>query len=516
MAKGGGWRMVVACAVLMAWVSAEGAGAEVKPAPIFSDHMVLQTGKSVPVWGTAEPGEKVTVEFAGQKKTGVADKDGRWRVQLDAMPVNSEGGLLRVLAGDAAEAVATVKDVLVGEVWLCSGQSNMAMGVDRCRDAEAEAAAADYPLIRQSAHGGRWRVCSSNTVSGFSGTAYFFGRHLHQELGVPVGLMNLSRGGTPVEHWTPEEDLMQLPYARQQQAKYRAPEAVAAFKAAAPLQAEFQEQHKVWREARKAGDKDATPPVQPEVEGFTRKEEIEYGIYRRSGPGNLYRRYIAPVVGYAIRGVIWYQGERNAHSVGGAQAYRDLLPLMIKSWRERWNDGNLPFIYVQLPNYRSRIWPLMRESMLKTLSVPNTAMAVTIDVGEVGNIHPRNKQDVGLRLALAARHLAYGQELVWSGPLYESMKVDGGKTTLVFNHTGTGLMAKDVDELTGFMVAGADKKWEPAEAVIQGETVIVSSSKVPEPVAVRYAWAGDPTCNLYNREGLPASPFRTDDWDPAP
>jgi len=464
-------RLVVTCLLLPAL--AGGASADIRLPAVLGDHMVLQRSVPVPVWGWAEAGEKVTVTLAGQTKTVTADANGDWRVALDAMKA---GGPLELTV--KGKNAITVSDVLVGEVWLCSGQSNMAMSVGGVDNAQQEIAEADYPQIRhfrvarasaqeaQKDCKGAWVTCSPKTVRSFTATGYFCGRALHKHLRVPVGLINSSVGGTPIENWTPESALNNL-----------------AFKKALDD----------WRQSM-AADK-----------GF---QIMPFGT--------LYNGMVAPLKPYAIRGALWYQGERNCR-MGTQWLYRKLLPALIASWRKEWGQGELPFLYVQLPNWRGHHrgvdddWAVMRESMTKALAVPGTGMAVTIDVGDSGNIHPKNKQAVGARLALAARAVAYGETLAHSGPLYESMAAAGGKLRLRFTHVGDGLVAKG-GKLTGFTIAGADRKFVPADAVIEGKTVVVTSPRAIEPVAVRYGWANDPTCNLYNKAGLPASPFRTDDW----
>jgi len=487
-------------------LSATIAVAEVKVAAIFGDHMVLQVGMDVPVWGVANPGEEVTVRFAGQTKKATTGKDSKWRVILDPLKVSAEGREIKI----TGTSELLIKDVLVGEVWLCSGQSNMQWSVNVIRGAKAEIAAAEYPLIRHNRS--KWEPCSPQTVGGFSATAYFFGRYLHKKLGVPVGLINRSVGGTAIEFWMPSEDLMPLDYAKKLHKKYNTPEMKAAFKVYVPLRAEYYKKRRAWAAARQAGDKEAKPPIKPPIGNLNGPETVEFAIYFSNSPGNLYRRLIKPVVGCAIRGAIWYQGERNARTTTGPYEYRRLLPVMIKSWRRVWGQGDFPFLYVQLPNYNKPSWPMIRESMLKVLSVPKTGMAVTIDIGEERNIHPHNKQEVGKRLGLIARSVAYGENLVYMGPLYKDMKIEGNRAILSFTHVGGGLAAKD-GPLTGFVVAGADKKFVKAGAKIEGDTVVISAKEVQAPVAVRYGWEANPKCNLYNRENLPASPFRTDTWE---
>jgi len=431
------------------------AAAELKLPAIFSDHMVLQRDIPVPIWGTSQPGDTVTVAFAAQTKTAKAAKDGTWRITLDPLKTSAKPQTLAVQS-KMGNGKLEIADVLVGEVWLCSGQSNMAMSVGRAVNGQTEVAAAKLPLIRQIKVGragrggkkgptaaakdvkGAWAVCSPKTAGGFSAAAFFFGREIHKELKVPVGLINSSVGGTPIEQWTGPDKA-----------------------------------------------------------------------------GGLYQTMIAPLVPYAIRGAIWYQGEANAKR--SPASYAAKLPGLIRGWRKVWGQGEFPFYYVQLPNFKAPQtepvqddgWVVVQEAMLKTLAVPNTGMAVTIDVGEAKNIHPKNKQAVGKRLALWALARTYEKDIVCCGPIYKSATRKGGSIVITFDHVGGGLVAKG-GKLKGFAIAGADKKFIWAEAKISGDTVVVSSPEIKTPWAARYAWAPNPTCNLYNKAGLPASPFRTD------
>ncbi|MFW6163602.1 MAG: sialate O-acetylesterase [Planctomycetota bacterium] len=465
-------RLLALCLSLVAVAAT--AAADVRLPAVFGDRMVLQQGRPVPVWGWAKPGEAVTVTIAGQTRSAEADAEGAWAVELAPL---KPGGPHEMTVKGTNEL--TVGDVLVGEVWLCSGQSNMAMTVGRSRNAAQEAAGATYPQIRHFRVGrrsaaepqqdckGSWAVCSPKTVKGFTAAGYFCGRHLHKHLKVPVGLINASVGGTPIEFWTPRS---------------------------ATEDPAFRKTLDNWRKtvgAEKPGSK---------ILPF----------------GQLYNGMVAPLRPYALRGVLWYQGERNCR-MGTQWLYRLLLPRLIESWRAAWGQGQFPFLYVQLPNWRGHHkdietdWAAMRDSMLQALAVPKTGMAVTIDVGDARDIHPKNKQAVGERLALAARAVAYGEELCWCGPICDGMTVEAGKARLRFRHVCDGLVARG-GELKGFAIAGADRTFVPATARIDGEDVVVWSPKVKQPVAVRYAWSNDPTCNLYNQAGLPASPFRTDDW----
>ena len=457
---------------LCAWT----AQAEVTLAPAFSDYMVLQRGAVAPVWGTAKPGEKVTVEFAGQTKRTVAGEDGRWRVRLDAINDTTVAGGLKV----TGENILLIKGVLVGEVWFASGQSNMAMTVSRCRDFEREQAAAKFPHIRMFITGrsaqlqpqtgctGKWWICSPETVGNFSGTAYFFARALHEQLKVPVGIIHSSWGGTSIEAWTS--------WGAQQNDK------------------RLLMVHQPW--------KDKPEPNQ-------------------NKPGNLFNGMVNPHIPYGIRGAIWYQGERNSRNITFAKAYSIQLPMMINDWRRRWGQGDFPFLWAQLPNFKAvnpdpnatSIWAHTRESMAKTLSLPNTGMATTIDIGEARDIHPKNKQDVGRRLSNWALAEFYNQEEVpTSGPMYASHEIIGAKVRVQFRYAA-GLKAKAGDAVTGFVLAGADKVFHSAAAMVTEEGhVEVVSKAVAKPAALRYGWSDNPVVNLVNQHNLPATPFRTDDW----
>jgi sialate O-acetylesterase len=483
------------CLVLAAALATP-ARADVTLPAVLSDHMVLQRETSVPIWGTATAGESVSVEFQGQKQSTLAGADGKWRVALKDL----RAGGPDILTVKGRNTV-TIQDVLVGEVWLGSGQSNMAFTVNRGKDFEAEKAAANYPLIRhykedspnadtpQTAGKGQWLVCTPENVPGFSAVLYFFGRELHQTLRVPVGLINSSVGGTPIEAWIAtdvqrDDKALQTALA----AVPKTPVVKAKATPAAPKETAAEKQP-----AKKAATTKAVPP--------------------RSTTGGLFNGKIVPLIPFAIRGALWYQGEANT-TPAKKSLYEYQLPLLIRDWRARWGY-DFPFAWVQLPNFSvaDRDWPPVREAMLKTLALPKTGMAIAIDVGEAGDIHPKDKQTVGHRLALWALGDVYGQKVAaTSGPLPAGHTARGAEIVLRFTHTDGGLVAKGGAELTGFVIAGADHRWVPARARIEGSTVVVSSPDVAAPVAVRYAWENLPTCNLYNGAGLPASPFRTDDW----
>jgi sialate O-acetylesterase len=494
------------------------AAAEVRLPGVFGDHMVLQREMSLPVWGWADPAEEVKVTLGDQSKTATADSKGKWCVKLDAL----KAGGPHEMKVQGKNNTVQLRDVLVGEVWLCSGQSNMAMAVNGVMNKEAEIASANHPKLRmltvarktakepQDNSGGQWRVCSPKTVAGFSATAYFFGRELHKQLDVPVGLIDSSWGGTPIQAWTGTKAHEAVPELKpmidnlERQADSYDPD---------KAQAQYEKRLAEWKEAA----------VQAKAAGKVlkarRPQEPQEPQLLPNSPASLYNGMIAPLAPYAIRGAIWYQGESNA----GSKLYGLQLKTMIGNWREDWKQGDFPFLFVQLPNFMAPQqkpsepvggWPLEREQFLKTLTaVTNTGMAVTIDIGEANDIHPRNKQDVGKRLAQWALAKTYGKEVVACGPLYKSMRVDGNKVVVDFDYVGGGLAARDGGRLKGFAVAGADKKFVWAEAQIVGDTVAISSPEVESPAAVRYAWANNPDCNLVNKAGLPASPFRTDDWE---
>jgi sialate O-acetylesterase len=484
-----------------------GARAEVKLPAIFSEHLVLQSGVAVPVWGWAEPDEEVTVSVADRKATAKTGADGKWRVNLDAL---KPGGPLTLTV--QGRNTLTVSDVLVGEVWLGSGQSNMALTVNRAKDFEQEKAAANLPQIRmftvasgaadtaQADCKGAWKVCTPDNVGAFSAALYFTGREIHQALGVPVGLINSSVGGTPIESWINVDAQKAVPELKAffdtQKQEDKAFDPVAA-------KATYEKQLATWKTAVEKARADGQPePKQP-------RDPV--ALHERKGNiGGLFNGKIAPLIPYAIRGALWYQGEANTVPAK-APFYRYQLPLLVKDWRARWGY-EFPFAWVQLPNYDvpAHDWPLVREAMLLSLHEPKTGMAITIDIGEPKNIHPQDKQDVGKRLAMWALSTVYGKkEIASSGPLPAGHERRGSEIVLSFQHTDGGLVARG-GELRGFTIAGADGQWEPAVARIEGERVVVSASDLADPVAVRYAWETNPDVNFFNGAGLPASPFRTD------
>lgn len=484
--------------------------ADVRLPAVISKHMVLQRDAVVPLWGWAEPGEQVTVAFAGQTRSATAAADGAWRVTLDPLPASTEPAVMTI----TGKNTIVIDDVLVGEVWLGSGQSNMAWTVARSLNPEAEAAAANFPRVRffkqssasattpQKIGQGEWVLCSPQTVGTSSAILYFFGRELHQKLGAPVGLINSSVGGTPIEAWIAPE--------AQRAAKELAPFFDAAKKEAAEIASpaarkKYEADLAAWqaaqKDARAAKKKAAKQPQDPVALAA-----------RRSDVGGLFNGKIAPLVPYAVRGFLWYQGEANT-VLAKAPFYAAQLRLLVTDWRARWG-AELPFAWAQLPNFTGagRDWPAVREAMLDTLALPRTGMGVNLDIGEANDIHPRNKQEAGRRLALWALGEVYHEKVpATSGPLPAGHEIRGAEIVLRFKHANGGLVAKD-GVLRGFEIAGADRKWQPAQARIAGDTVIVSGVAVPQPVAARYAWENNPAASLFNAAGLPATPFRTERW----
>ena len=488
------------------------AQAAVQLASPFTAHMVLQRDQPVPVWGTAEAGERVSVSFGGQEKSVVADAVGKWRVDLDALVASSEGREFRVSGSKTAEPIV-LNDVLVGEVWLCSGQSNMVHTVSTSvykwagviNEAQ-EIAAASYPLIRmftgeaakayepQARVGGEWRVCSPETVPAFSAIGYFFARDLQKELKVPVGIVTLAYGASCAEAWVRREALAADPRLNPMLEKFDAE--VAAFRALP----------KVTEQAGEARSQDVNAVAAPKPKAP--KDPVQ----DQHNSTVMFNGMIAPVIPYAMRGVLWYQGESIAGGVaGGVELYPRVQAALVNDWRALWGQGDFPFYIVQLagqnkPSNR----PEVREAQATILSLKNTGMAVATDIGEEKNVHPYNKQAVGDRLARIALARTYGKAVEFSGPEYASMRVEGGAIRLTFTHATGGLVVRD-GVLKWFEVAGADGKFVAAEARIDGDEVVVSSASVPEPKAARYAWVNFPDGgHLYNGAGLPAAQFRTD------
>jgi sialate O-acetylesterase len=488
---------------------AASAWADVKPHSLFSDGAVLQRGRSIPVWGTADEGERVTVTLQDSKSETVC-RDGRWRIDLPTMKVG--GPFEMIIAG---KNTITLTNVLIGEVWIASGQSNMDMVVADCDRAPEEIAHANHPRLRlckvprqaadevQSTVKVSWQECSPRTVGTISGVGYFFARDLHASLNVPIGLIDAAYGGTPAEAWMSPEAVQSRPEFRPILDEY-AQQVRDSPRAMAQYHADIATWDKTAAEAKLKGS--ALPP----------RPQLPMGPHNWRRPFGLYRGMIAPLAPYAMRGVIWYQGERNTPR---AKQYRTLFPALIADWRKLWQQGDFPFLFSQLAPFgmplkepRESMWAELREAQLLTSqTVPHTAMAVITDVGDEKDIHPKRKQPVGARLALAARAIAYGENVPCRGPTYRSHEVKGDRIILTFSDVGAGLECRG-DELQGFAICGADKKFVNAKATIVGDCVEVHEPQVTQPIAVRFGWAEYPVVNFWNKDGLPASPFRTDNF----
>jgi len=637
---------------LFVWIACSGfAVGEVSLPAILSDHMVLQQGKPLPVWGWADPGERVQVRIAGQVQATITGEDGRWKVLFNPMESSNEPRILIIEGKNRL----VIRDILIGEVWLASGQSNMEFSLASTDTAVEETSAASFPEIRLFTTprnsslapveriNGSWQTCRPDTAASFSAVAYFFGRQLHRHLRVPIGLIESSWGGTNAEEWTSgdwlrgeksfqpilerwentgeeikalygepspvelwlddvrlfpkdpdavplviddyddgdlvnllfgawsstdpeslielavhpreighgkslrfaarfrvgETPVLELKYSPARivdLSDYKAISFLIRGKGALRLHSlqpsitdwdnyasGWMELPPDWREVvlpfhglRQAGWGKRRPFTEDRLSGVLFEVSPVPGPIIRP-PAGLFNGMIRPLVPFSIRGAIWYQGEGNA---GRAEQYQELLPTMIKSWRKAWFQDDLPFLIVQLPNFRSRkaepsesTWAELRDAHFRTAAgMLNVGLAVTIELGEADDVHPRSKKEVGRRLALFALGETYGERLVYSGPIFEAMVREEQRLRLNFLHTGSGLIAAGGLPLKGFAVAGADQKFYWANARIENDTVVVWSEQVPDPVAARYAWADNPDCNLYNREGLPAAPFRTDDW----
>lgn len=526
--------------------------ADVHLPSVFGDHMVLQRQMAVSIWGTADAGEKVTVAFAGQSKSIDTDASGKWSLKLDAMEASAEPRELVV----SGKSTVKFTDVLVGEVWLAGGQSNMGYSLGSAHNAAEVLPQSTDPQLRlfkvklttaaepQTNVSAQWKSSNPDTAKDFSAVAWFFAHELRGKLNCPVGVMAAPWGGTPIETWISLDRVKQDPpltrtleswnKALEQHQKVLANPQLATDYAAElakwkkEVEPAFNIANRAWIADKNAG-KSVGPKPQPERPEPSNPDP--FGMpspsRRPSAPSVSFNGMVAPLAPYAIRGAIWYQGEANGSA--GIE-YRSLLPRLIEDWRAHWNS-DFAFLYVQLPCNGADTalvatsgWPWLREAQLLTLKQPKTSMAVTIDIGNPADVHPADKVDVGHRLALLARRDVYGEKIVASGPLYEGFAIEGSAIRVRFKEIGGGLapgqapwMPKGVeplptDRLIGFFIAGDDRKWVEADAKIDGASVIVSSPSVPHPVAVRYGWANSPRCNLYNLERLPASPFRTDQW----
>ena len=510
------------------------ATAAVRLPSVIGDHMVLQQKTDAPIWGWANPGERVQVKASWNNSTSVtqADENGRWKL---ALMTPSAGGPFTIELNGENQIILT--DILVGEVWLCSGQSNMQMALNFPKPGFAkpvlnhleEIRRADHPRIRLfhvpynasdipvDDSKASWRACSPETVGDFSAIGYFFGRELLELLDVPIGLINASQGGSALESWVSPTVL-----AADKEFEHTLQRYENALNNLPAAKLKYQDELDAWKE------------LSPEEQAKVFRPMAPFGVHKFCAPSTLYNGMISAVTPFSMRGVIFYQGEENAI---WPLNYEKLFAAMIRSWREVWGRPELFFLYCQLTGFveaagdplsrqyldwhstpeepaqiSSESWAKVQEAQLKTLRVPHTGMAVTQDISDPSNGHPPNKQEVARRLALNALAKAYGKDLVHSGPIYDSVRTDGGKAVISFKKLQSPLAAKDGRALIGFSVAGADRVFHRAEARIDGNTVVVSSAEVRSPVAVRYVWGSYVENNLVNEAGLPASPFRTDNW----
>ncbi len=510
-------RFVTAILILVGICLCTSVRADVRLPKIFGDHMVLQRDQPIPVWGWADAGESIKVTLGTAEATAIAGEDGTWTTSLPAQ----QAGDPRTLTV-AGKNTITLSDVLVGEVWVCSGQSNMEWVVNGCVDAEQERAAADYPMIRhiqipkrpagfpQDDVDAQWTVCAPATVGNYTAVGFFFGRHLHQQLNVPIGLIHSSWGGTRIEPWTPPcgfaavsplaDILTQVQLTDPTNAAYR------------QRLTDYLKSLESWLDKAKTALTTTAPlepaPIYPqEIQPLTEPQQ----------PTTLYNGMIKPLVPFAIRGAIWYQGESN-HTEG--MLYCEKMKALIGGWREVWNQGDFPFYYVQIAPFeygdeRATVLPVFWEAQAKALDIPHTGMAVIHDVGDLKDIHPRNKQDVGKRLALIALAKTYGQSsVVYSGPTYKSFTVEGDKLRVQFDNVGGGLVSRDGKPLTWFEIIGEETDFVPATADIDGDSVVLWSPEVKKPVALRFAWHKLAEPNLANQAGLPAVQFRAGEVPP--
>lgn len=491
--------------------------AELRLPAIIGDHMVLQQGQSNPIWGWDAPGTAVRVEFAGQMHSTTAGDEGKWTILLNPMFANASPQTLTV----TGSTQRVVEDVLVGEVWMCAGQSNMALRLKSVRNGDLEAAASNLPGLRlisvpnlgtqelQHDFKGEWKAATSTVASEFSAVAFLYGRYLHQVLGVPVGLIENAWGASSAEAWVRRESLERdsrfaglMRNVRKQEAEMQSEEA----------QLDYTHAMANWTEASalavSLGKSPPSRPVSPQswLSGNRR-------------PGNIFCGVLYPTLSFGLRGVIWYQGESN---IVRAAEYRELFPFLIEQWRKEWGQGNFPFYWVQLADYGDEKsvpgdsgWAELREAQTAALKLPNTGQAVIIDLGEGNNIHPRNKHNVAARLVRLALARDYGLSLPYRSPEFEHLEISSSKVLVTFDCFGADLQTLDVQEVRGFALCGADRVWQWASGKIVGkDQVEVWSDKVAAPIAVRYAWADNPVCNLFSSDGLAVTPFRTDDFAP--
>ena len=497
--------------------------AKISTPAIFGSNMVLQQNHKCPVWGKAEKLSTISLSFSGKTYQTRADEKGNWRVYLDPHPASNNPLKMRIVEESPNRkentSSLTYENILVGEVWLCSGQSNMQWSVSRSEDSDLESLSAHYPNLRlitiphigtqepQHDFKGAWQAANPTTAANFSAVGYFFGRRLHQILQVPVGLVNNSWGGSACEAWIPRDRLVQCNLAKPYLEEWQTKEKNHDFDS--QLQ-DYKKRLAKWESDRKQGNAKIRRPREP--------RNPMSGQHR---PANLYNGVLYPIIGYGIKGAIWYQGESNAWR---AHAYRETFPLMIQTWREAWNQGDFPFYWSQLADFRNEVdtpgdsyWAELRESQTLTLKeLKNVGEAVIIDAGEGHDIHPRNKQTVANRLLRHALVNEYGHQIPNRSPTYKSHEIIGNKIQITFDQTGDGLYCFDTKSPVGFAICGVDQNFIWAEANLIGkDKVEVWSDSISSPLAVRYAWSDNPVCNLYRKDGavtLPVTPFRTDNF----
>ena len=490
--------------------------AELKLPAIIGDHMVLQQNQADPVWGWDTPGTKISVSFAGQTYDTTAGDDGKWTVKLVPQAANATPQTLTITGSSKRE----IQDVLIGEVWMCSGQSNMGFTLKDDWNGDLEAAASVLPNLRlikvpqlgtqelKTDFKGAWQSSTPESCRNFSALGFLYGRYLHQVLHVPVGLIDNAWGGSAAEAWIRRSTIESDPRFKTLMDNTVKHEAEAQTEKAKTDWDAAMAKWKVASEKAKAEKK--TPPRAP--------QSPQQWLTGNSRPGNIFAGVVNPTLGYGLKGVIWYQGESNS---GRAWEYRALFPFMIEQWRKEWNQGDFPFYWVQLADYMAETptpvesaWAELREAQTRTLQLTNTGQAVIIDLGEGKDIHPKNKHDVAARLVRWALVKDYGMKLPFHSPEFKDLKIDGKKAIVTIDCFGGKLRPFDVEEARGFAVCGADKVWHWATGkIIDSNVVEVTSTDVNEPVAVRYAWANNPVCNLFSDAGLPLTPFRSDDFD---
>ena len=504
---------IIGILYIVALTFASALRAELKLPAIISDHMVLQQKQSNPLWGWDTPGTKITVTFAGDKQTALAGADGKWSVKLAALPANAAPRTITI----KGTTTRIIQDVLVGEVWMCSGQSNMQFKLSNDWNGDLEAANGNRSQIRLISvpvvgsqtplddFKGAWQTATPASARNFSAIGFLYGRYLHEVLGVPVGLINNSWGGSAAEAWmrrtTIEKDgrfEVLLGYTTQKEKALLSDQA----------RTDYEQAIAQW----KAANAQAQPPLK------SAPPDPRNWLTGNARPGNIFNGMVHSTLGYGLKGVIWYQGENNA---GRAYEYADLFPLLIEQWRAEWQQPDLAFYWVQLADFKDEqatpgesAWAELRESQTKALRLPHTGQAVIIDLGEGKDIHPRNKRDIASRLVRWALVQDYGLKFPYRSPEFKNLQIVGNKATLTIDCFGSMLRAFDVQEARGFAICGADHVWHWASGkIIAPNQVEVWSDAVPAPLAVRYAWADNPVCNLFSNDGLPVTPFRTDNFE---